>query len=63
MTVEYACILIVCINVGISGRIPFKGGECETREKRIFFFLKNERIGNSSRDGTDKTLDLSLDLE
>ena len=30
--------LIVCIYMGMSGRIPFKGGECETREKRIFFF-------------------------
>ena len=39
------------------------GGEnCETREKRIFFFFENERIGNSCRDGTNKTLDFSLDL-
>ena len=42
------------------------GGEnCETREKRIiiiFFFSENERIGNSCRDGTNKTLDFSLDL-
>ena len=45
MTVAYACVLIVCIYVGISGRIPFKGGgegggggECETQEKRFFFF-------------------------
>ena len=28
----------VCIYVGMSGRIPFKGGKCETREKRIIFF-------------------------
>ena len=33
---------------------------CETREKRIF--SENERIGNSYRDSTDKTLDFSLDL-
>ena len=39
-------------------------GYCETREKRIIFFLfcENERIGNSCRDGTNKTLDFSLDL-
>ena len=40
--------------------ILLKGGECETREKRIF--SENERIGNSCRDSTDKTLDFSLDL-
>ena len=62
MTVAYACVLIVCIYVGISGRIPFKGGggECETQEKRFFFL--NKRIGNYYRDGIDKNLDLSLDL-
>ena len=35
---------------------------CETREKRIFFSFENEQIGNSCPDGTDKTLDFSLDL-
>ena len=27
-----------------------------------FFFFENERIGNSCRDGTNKTLDFFLDL-
>ena len=39
---------------------------CETLEKRIiiiiFFSSENERIGNSCWDGTNKTLDFSLDL-
>ena len=53
--------LYVCGNFGTK---LFQGGEnCETREKRIFFFFfENERIGNSYRDGTNKTLDFSLDL-
>ena len=33
---------------------------CEAREK-LFFFL-NERIGNSCRDSTGKTLEISLVL-
>ena len=45
--------------------------ECDTVKPRksvlIFFFLlfssENERIGNSCRDGTNKTLDFSLDLK
>ena len=37
-----------------------RGGESETREKRIF--QKKERIGNSYQDDTGKTLDFSLDL-
>ena len=55
---------IVCMYVGISGRNSFRGENCETREMRIiiFFFSENERIGNSCRDGTNKTLDFSLDL-
>ena len=28
----------------------------------LFFFSENERIDNSCRDGTNKTLDFSLDL-
>ena len=40
--------------------ILLRGGECKTREKRIF--SENERIGNSCQDSTDKTLDFSLDL-
>ena len=28
----------------------------------LFFSSENERIGNSCRDGTNKTLDFSLDL-
>ena len=28
----------------------------------FFFSSENERIGNSCRDGTNKTLDFSLDL-
>ena len=42
----------------------FEGGEnCETQEKHFFFFLSEyESIGNSCREGTDKTLDFSLDL-
>ena len=47
--------------------ILLRGGEnCETRKKCIisfsFFPSENERIGNSCRDGTNKTLDFSLDL-
>ena len=58
--------LIVCMYTRISGRNSFKGGggggeNCETRISVLFFF-KNERIGNSCRDGTNKTLDISLDL-
>ena len=30
--------LIVCMYAGISGQNSFKGGEYETREKRIIFF-------------------------
>ena len=43
----------------------FQGGEnCETRKSvlLLLFFFENERIGNSCRDGTNKTLDFSLDL-
>ena len=52
----YMC-LIVCIYVGMSGRIPFKGGggggggggENVKPGKNVFFFLfsENERISNS----------------
>ena len=28
----------------------------------LFFFSENEQIGNSCREGTNKTLDFSLDL-
>ena len=36
---------------------------CETRKSVFFFsFSENERIGNPCRDGTNKTLDFSLDL-
>ena len=42
MTVAYACVLIVCIYVGISGRIPFKGGGGGGGNvkpgKNVFFF-------------------------
>ena len=39
-------------------------GECETREKRFFFFffLKLSESVILTRNGTDKTLDLSPDL-
>ena len=46
----------------------FKATSCETWEKRIFifffyfFFIMNESV-ILTRNGTDKTLDLSLDLE
>ena len=40
--------------------ILLRGGKYETWEKRIF--SENEQIGNSCRDSTDKTQDLSLDL-
>ena len=41
-----------------------RGGECETWEKRFFFFffLKMSESVILTRNGTDKTLDLSLDL-
>ena len=69
----YICMcLIVFIYVGTSGRIPFKGvgggggggGESETREKRIVFsfFLKRSESVILTRNGINKTLDLSLDL-
>ena len=54
--------LIVCIYVGMSGQIPFKGGESETREKHFFFFFKMSESVILTRNGTDKTLNLSLDL-
>ena len=41
------------------------GGTVKLRKSVLFFFFfssKNERIGNSCRDGTNKTLDFSLDL-
>ena len=45
----------------------FKATSCETWEKLIFififiFFIMNESV-ILTRNGTDKTLDLSLDLE
>ena len=49
-----------------SHEIGSKGQQiyCETRKKkRIFFsFFENEQISNPCRDGTNKTLDFSLDL-
>ena len=45
-----------------------RGGECETQEKRIYiyiyiyFSLKMSKSVILTRNGTDKTLDLSLDL-
>ena len=55
--------LIVYMYVGISGRNSFKGGRTvKPFEKRIFFSSENERISNSCKGGTDKTLDFSLDL-
>ena len=59
--------LIVCIYVGMSGRIPFKGGgggggENVKPGKSVFFFLKMSESVILTRNGTDKTLDLSLDL-
>ena len=59
--------LIVCMYAGISGRNYFKGGRTVKPGKNVlfiylFFYSENERIGNSYRDGTNKTLDFSLDL-
>ena len=55
--------LIVCIYAGISRRNSFKEVECEAQEKHFFFFFfEKERIGNSFRDSTGKTLEISLDL-
>ena len=55
--------LIVCMYVGISGRNSFKRGRTVKPGKAYFFsFSENERIGNPCRDGTNKTLDFSLDL-
>ena len=54
--------LIVCMYVGISGRNSFKRGRTVKPGKAYFFFSENERIGNPCRDGTNKTLDFSIDL-
>ena len=56
--------LIVCIYVGMSGRIPFGGGENVKPWEKLFFFFffKMSESVILSRNGTDKTLDLSLDL-
>ena len=60
--------LIVCMYAGISGQNSFKGGRTvKPGKKRIFFLflfflLKMSESVNSCRDGTNKTLDLSLDL-
>ena len=57
---------IVCMYVGISGRNSFKRGRTVKpgKKKNVFFFSfsENEQIGNPCRDGTNKTLDFSLDL-
>ena len=60
----YICMcLIVCIYVGMLGRIPFKGGgRMLNPRKTNFFFLKISESVILTRNGTDKTLDLSLDL-
>ena len=39
--------LNVCIYMGMSGRIPFKGGENVKPGKSVLSFFENERIGNS----------------
>ena len=58
--------LIVCMYAGISGRNSFKGARTMTPGKAYYyyyyFFFENERIDNSCRDGTNKTLDFSLEL-
>ena len=40
----------------------FRGLNVKPGKSVLFFFSENERIGNSCRDGTNKTLDFSLDL-
>ena len=57
--------LIVCMYAGISGRNSVKGGRTVKPGKSVllfYFFSENERIGNSYRDSTNKTLDFSLNL-
>ena len=59
----YICMCsIVCIYVGMLGLIPFKGGRMLNPGKTYFFFLKISESVILTRNGTDKTLDLSLDL-
>ena len=55
--------LYVCGNFGMK---VFYGGRTMKPGKNVllllYFFTENERIGNSCWDGTNKTLDFSLDL-
>ena len=64
MTVAYACgRLFVCMRE-FRDEIFLRGGELWNPGKAYyyFFFSENERICNSCWDGTNKTLDFSLDL-
>ena len=51
-----------CMYAGILGRNSFKGGRTVKPGKSVFFFLKMSESVILTQNGTDKTLDLSLDL-
>ena len=55
--------MIVCMYAGISGQNSFKRGRTVKPRKSIFFFLlKMSESVILTRNGTNKTLDFSLDL-